>query len=818
MSCIGRGLCRILSTWMVFGDTSEEDETNRKVCALLFFTTMKKILTLIFLSVFCLNAINAETTWNLSDDGTLTISGTGDMTDYGYGDHTPWYSQRNKIKKIIIEEGVTSLINWAFCNCTEATSVSIPNSLITIGTCSFLNCGLISVTIPYGVTTIGRGAFDECRNLKSVTIPNSVTTIGDDAFNECINLTSITIPNSVTSIGSGIFQSCSSLASITIPNSVTNIGSFAFYDCSALTSITIPNSVTSIETCTFSGCNALTDITIPNSVTLIDHGAFYGCSSLTSLKIPNCVTRIGDYAFAGCTSLTSITIPASVTELGYGILDSCSCLNSIKVQEGNAYFDSRNNCNAIIEKEYNTLVAGCKNTIIPTSVTTIGGHAFFQCTELKSIVIPDNITCIGYEAFGNCTGLTSITIPNSVTEIQGYAFTDCTSLTSITISNSITDISDGVFNNCTGLTSISIPNSVTYIGYAFNNCTSLTSISIPNSVTCITDAFIGCENLRKATIDVNKELWIGPYMFAGCNLDKLIMKGETLPAYVYDDFLYECNHGYDSIALFVPSQLYEEYCSTNPWSNFAKIVKIPEEPVILSDGETYTNEEQFDDMSFSYIRNFSHKSWQALYVPFSMSYDDWKDEFEIAYINGIRQIDTNNDNVIDETIMDVFKIEEGSLIPNTPYLIRAKSIGEKTISLSNATLYPAESNSIDCSTTIAKYIFTGTYNTIPASTLIENDYYAMGGGSIIMTDGESDLKPFRWYLSVEARSPMYYVSNNAKAITIRVAGEDEEATGVNELRMTNDELPVYDLNGRRVNENNLKPGIYVKNGKKVIVK
>lgn len=250
-----------------------------------------------------------------------------------------------------------------------------------------------------------------------------------------------------------------------------------------------------------------------------------------------------------------------------------------------------------------------------------------------------------------------------------------------------------------------------------------------------------------------------------------------------------------------------------------KVLECLDEAIInLIDKKPYTREENTDKYSkINYVRIFNNTSWQALYIPFSMSYDDWKNDFDVAYINGIRQLDMDDDGAIDETIMDVIKIKNGSLIPNTPYLIRAKTTGEKTLSVSGATLYKAEENSIDCRTTIAEYTFTGTYNTIPASILIANNYYAMGGGSLVITDGTSDLKPYRWYMKIDARSPMYNVSNGAKAITINVVGE-EETTGVNELRMTNDELPVYDLNGRRVNENNLKPGIYVKNGKKVIIK
>lgn len=276
-----------------------------------------------------------------------------------------------------------------------------------------------------------------------------------------------------------------------------------------------------------------------------------------------------------------------------------------------------------------------------------------------------------------------------------------------------------------------------------------------------------------------------------------------------------------SIPVFVPENSVSAYKGAGGWKYFANIQAIPD--YVIAEGIPYTNNYSLLNRSdISYTRTFNNTKWQALYIPFSLSYDDWKDDFDVAYINGIRQIDTNDDNVIDETIMDVYRIEEGSLIPNTPYLIRAKTTGEKTISVSNATLYEAKENSIDCSTTISKYTFTGTYETIPASTLIENEYYAMGGGSVIMTDGESDLKPYRWYLKIEARDPIYNVANTpnaAKAITINVIDEESEATGISQVSQ-NDKLTsqIYDLNGRVVNENALKPGIYIKNGKKFVIK
>ena len=360
---------------------------------------MKKFFTLIILCIFSIGVIHADITWTLSDDGTLTISGT-DMPDYS-SEKAPWYSRRQIIEKVVIENGVTSIGDYAFRGCNSLTSITIPNS----------------------VTSIGDYAFSECYRLTSITIPNSVTSIGDYAFYGCSGLTSITIPNSVTSIGDYAFSGCSGLTSITIPNSVTSIGDYAFYGCSGLTSITIGNSVTSIGDYAFSECYSLTSVTIGNSVTSIGDyafpdskwydnqpdGLFYAGKVLycykgtmpsnTKIDIKEGTTQIRGYAFQGCKGLTSVTIPNSVTNIGERVFSGCSSLASIIVDKGNPYYDSRDNCNAIIETKSNTLISGCKNTIIPNSVTSIGESAFYNCSGLTSITVPESVSSIGYYAF-----------------------------------------------------------------------------------------------------------------------------------------------------------------------------------------------------------------------------------------------------------------------------------------------------------------------------------------------------------------------------------------------------------------------------------
>ena len=273
----------------------------------------------------------------------------------------------------------------------------------------------------------------------------------------------------------------------------------------------------------------------------IGNGAFYGCKSLTSFTIPNSVTSIGHATFVGCSSLTSITIPNSVTSIGKLAFTDCSSLTYIVVEKGNAKYDCRENCNAIIETATNTLIRGCQNTIIPNSVTSIGDLAFFGCSSLTSITIPNSVTSIGKGAFRGCESLTSITIPNSVTSIGGSAFSGCSGLTSIIVEkgnavydsqencnaiietatntlirgcqntiipNSVTSIGNYAFYGCFGLTSITIPNGVTSIGKgAFYGCKSLTSFTIPNSVTSIGDwAFIKCFRLTSVTVPSHTEI------------------------------------------------------------------------------------------------------------------------------------------------------------------------------------------------------------------------------------------------------------------------------------------------------------------------
>ena len=519
-------------------------------------------------------------TWKLYEDGTLNISGTGVMKDYNSDDNPSPAYWNTIVRKIVIEDGVTSIGDAAFYNCTSLTSITIPDS----------------------VTSIGASAFFYCTSLTSITIPDSVTSIGASAFFYCTSLTNITLSNNITNIGNDAFYSCSSLTSITIPSSVTNIEDFTFYGCWNLTSITIPDSITSIGRSAFRDCSSLTSITIPDSVTSIGDSAFYDCSSLTSITIPDSVTSIGNYAFDNCKNLKTISLSckstlkrsdfgnkadlvsytnehtltkteakaATCTENGnkeywtcehckkYFLSDDTNPETAKAVEQSEFIIPALNHKNAIIqnaseptetapgysgdrycpdcdtvfEKGYTywnednltwklyedgTLNISGKGAMKDYNSDDNPSPASQKKDSVKKVVIEDGVTSIGDSAFSYCSSLTNITIPDSVTSIGDSAFSGCWDLTSITIPDSITTIGESAFSGCSGLTSITIPNSVTSIGaYAFSGCRSLTSITIPDSVTSIGNSSFSYCISLTSITIPNSVTSIGTYAFSNC--------------------------------------------------------------------------------------------------------------------------------------------------------------------------------------------------------------------------------------------------------------------------------------------------------------
>lgn len=383
---------------------------------------------------------------------------------------------------------------------------------------------------------------------------------------------------SVTYYGSNNWSSNYS-GDVVIPDVVT-------YDGTSYT-------VTGIYQWAFAYCRSLNSITLPNTITSIDNYAFYSCEQLTDISFPPQLTSIGSEAFYCCSTLTRIVIPRNLVSIGTSAFGHCAKVTSIEVENGNPKYDSRNNCNAIIETASNTIVRGCENTVIPNTITTIGNYAFDGCYGLKTMVIPNSVISLGYSAFNGCIAMTNVTIPNSVRSINSRAFSYCTSLTSITIPNTITIIETDLFYNCTSLATINLPNTIETIGSgafyntawynnqpdgvvyvnqivykykgnaptgtsvtindgtrsiireAFTDCKGLREIIIPGSVREIGyRAFKGCTDLQNAVIggsEGEQRMKIQDESFSGCTALSSVTIGNSV-SYLDNEAFTGCNN------------------------------------------------------------------------------------------------------------------------------------------------------------------------------------------------------------------------------------------------------------------------------------
>ncbi|MDO4957789.1 MAG: leucine-rich repeat domain-containing protein [Prevotellaceae bacterium] len=759
-----------------------------------------------------------------------------------------------KLTKITIPAATTSIEKNAF-NSVPLTSLTFTAGTedLSIGNMAFYGTKLQSILIPARTTAIGEEAFRNCDDVTSIEFAESTTnmTIGIYAFTKSNNATktftfTCSRPYSYT-VGSGhgyqdakgdraLFNADNLLTSVTYGKNVTTIPYAAFYNCSGLTSVSMTD-VTTIYDYAFSGTNLQGELLIPASVKNIKTRAFAAIQNQLNVYINN--TPEGITIAKDAFNLATIHYK---DDMPYDMW-----IASFTESERLAMTELTITNNSIANHEYTqyenlfTLFPNVTDLTFGENVTKVGKNIFcgkMGQTNFEPATTPNlqhvtfkNNPEIGAYAFRYCNKLANIT--GTVKNVSDGSFFMCSSLPSITITDEDT-IEKGAFVYCEALATVNLPKGLKSIGnQAFMGCESLKHIEIPSTVTTIgVQTFFGCHSLESIELPSDVES-IGMIAFASNeNLSKITCHNEN-PINITDNVF----SGIASKAvLYVPAASIETYKADDNWSkDFNEILPIG--MVEIADGEPYTRTESEVVPMVRYTRNFSTSSvnkWQALCIPFSI--DMVSDDYQIGEILTFCPMkDTNGDGFIDgndDNYLVITPCKNGKTVANAPYMIKPKKSGDIVFTEENCTLHAANAGELHFATTKTSYDIYGILQKSEVATVANQYYYMTATGTIsYRKTGSTTIKPNRWYMTMTKKTyggdEIDDMSSNAREIQIFTIGEDmDEATAIGIIEAGTghksekaSDNSVYTLSGMKVdNVDNLPAGIYVKNGKKFVVK
>ncbi len=755
------------------------------------------------------------------DEATVTNKAQ-DNVGRSRSDYTNAYSGSITIPSTVTYEGdtytVRNIQQYAFYNCPDLKAIIIPSTVTSIAminwngnvscfnNCTSLKTFIVSSDNP-NYSAVGGVLFNKdkttllkCPQAKSgeFTIPSTVNTINDYAFYGCSSITSVSLPNSITSIGVFAFDGCTSLSSpITIPTGVKVVSNYAFANCSAITSVTIPEGVEEIGKDAFSSCTSLKEQILPSSIKKLGERCFSNCRSLNNINIPNGVTDIPEAAFKYC-PLTSITLPEGLITIGVGAF-AATQISTIKIPKsvnyiGDYAFEYGSSYNLYV---YNS----------PTAIT-LGNYVFsFGSTVHVYAPLVDAFKKDAkwgqYDIVGDIPiehPVTSIDLNHSSLAMAPYTEGQLTAI----IKPDNATFKDVVYTSSNDDVVMILDDNTGKFMTMNAGTATITATPIDGSgvkATCkitVSDGIIKAESVTLNTTNTTIALGSTKTLTATVLPEDATMRTVTWKSSNTDVATVDENGVVTTVGAGTATITATAADGKGAYAE-CKVNVIYNTITLTDASSSYSNATEATANTIKYTRTFNSTNWQALYVPFSMKYSDWNNDFEVAAINNVHQYDDDDNGIFDRTELEIVKVKSGSLKANTPYLIKPKTTGTKTITINNATLKKTEVNSIYCASVNTMYTFTGTYSTISGATMISNGYYGMGGGELVQAeDNDASLGAFRWYLKIENKEEGSYAPGKITVLCL----DDEMATGIDEnvIDVENKVVGIYDANGRKINE------------------